>query len=72
MSHTISVRLTEELAEWLQNTSRVTGIPRGKIIRDHLERAKEESAKEKPWMRLAGCVPGLERDLSSRTGFNRK
>ena len=40
MSHTITVRLTRELAEWLEMTAKKSGVPQGKIIRDQLERAK--------------------------------
>jgi len=39
MNHTITVRLTPELAEWLAATARETGLPQGKIVRDQLEMA---------------------------------
>src|SRR5215472_1494406 len=41
MSHTITIRLTEELATWLKETARKTGLPVGRIIRQQLESAKE-------------------------------
>jgi predicted DNA-binding protein len=69
MSHTITVRLPKELAEWLERTSARTGVAQGQIIRDQLERAMKQS-KEKAFMRLAGSVRGPA-DLSSRKGFSR-
>ena len=69
MSHTITVRLDKDLAGWLEEKSRKTGISQGKIIRDQLERAKSEGPA-RSFMRLAGTVRGA-RDLSARQGFSR-
>ena len=69
MSHTITIRLTKELAEWLEETASSTGVSQGRIVRDQLERARVGSA-ERRFMRLAGSVKGA-RDLSSRKGFSR-
>ncbi len=69
MSQTITVRLTKDLAEWLERTAARTGVSQGRIIRDQLERAKE-AASSQAFMRLAGAVRGT-RDLSSRKGFSR-
>jgi hypothetical protein len=69
MSHTITIRLTRELAEWLARVSSRTGVPQGKIVRDQLERAKAGDASQ-PYMRLAGAVRG-PKDLSQRKGFSR-
>ena len=69
MSHTITVRLTPELAEWLEITARESGVPQGRIIRQRLERAR--AASDKPFMRLAGVIDG-PRDLSRRKGFSKK
>lgn len=68
MSHTISIRLTKKLADWLAETAARTGIPQGRIVRDQLERAMESS--ERPFMRLAGSLKG-PRGLSARKGFTR-
>jgi hypothetical protein len=70
MSHTITIRLTKDLAEWLADTAKRTGVPQGKLVRDHLEKAKA-SAGSRPYMRLAGKLRGLPRDLSKRKGFSR-
>lgn len=69
MSHTISVRLTPELSDWLERTAAETGLPQGRIVRDQLERARTEET-EPAFMRLLGSVEG-PRDLSSRKGFTR-
>jgi hypothetical protein len=69
MSHTVTVRLTKDLAEWLESTARRTGLAQGKIIRDQLEKARGDA--KQPFLRLAGAVSG-PKDLSSRKGFSRK
>jgi predicted transcriptional regulator len=69
MSQTITVRLTKELAAWLEQVAARTGLSQGRIIRDQLERAKADSSGQ-AFMRLAGSVRG-PRDLSSRKGFSR-
>jgi predicted transcriptional regulator len=69
MSNTLTIRLPEDLDEWLAQTARRTGVPRGRIIRQELERAR--SAEKRPFLRLAGVAAG-PRDLSTRKGFSRK
>ncbi len=69
MGNTLSIRLPEDLAKWLDETARKTGVPKGKLIRQQLE--KMRSAEEKPFMRLAGMISGPS-NLSSRKGFSRK
>ena len=64
----MTIRLTAELAEWLQETAQRTGVPQGRIVREQLERAMAGS--ERPFMRLAGAVKGSP-DLSERKGFSR-
>jgi predicted DNA-binding protein len=70
MSNTITVRLSEELAAWLSETARRTGLPAGKIIREQLERAKAEAGNQR-FLRLAGKISGPV-NLSSRKGFSRR
>ena len=67
MSATLTVRLTKELAAWLEQTAAETGVSQGKLVRDQLERAKA-AASTQTFMRLAGAVRG-PRDLSERKGF---
>ena len=69
MSNTITVRLPEDLAEWLDAASRKAGVPRGRIVRDQLELARRR--EKQPFLRLAGSIEG-PRDLSSRKGFSKK
>ena len=69
MSHTVTVRLTKEIADWLDQTAKRAGVPRGRIIREQLEKAKGVQGQQS-FMRLAGSVRGA-RDLSTRKGFSR-
>ena len=71
MGHTITIRLTKELAEWLAETAERTGLPQGKVVRDQLERARA-SAGSRPHMRWAGYVEDAPKDLSMRKGFSKK
>jgi hypothetical protein len=69
MSNTITVRIPEDLAQWLDSTARKTGLPKGRIVREELEKARKSESK--PFMRLAGVVDGPS-NLSTRKGFSRK
>jgi predicted transcriptional regulator len=69
MSHTVTIRLTKELAARLEEASKRSGMPRGRIIREQLEKARDSGAQPS-FMRLAGRVRGA-RDLSTRKGFSR-
>ena len=57
MRQKITVRLTKELATWIEETPKRSGIPRGVIIRAQLERARNSGA-DQSFMRLAGTVRG--------------
>jgi hypothetical protein len=70
MSHTLTIRLTDELLEWLKETSRLTGVPMGKLVRDQLENAKANSGKQR-FLRHLGTIKGPA-DLSSRKGFSKQ
>jgi predicted DNA-binding protein len=69
MSNTISVRLPDDLAEWLNNTVKKMGVSQGKIIRDQLEKVR--STEDRPFLHLAGRVSATP-DLSVRKGFSKK
>jgi predicted DNA binding CopG/RHH family protein len=69
MSTTITVRLSEELAAWLEEAAARTGVSQGKLIRDQLEKARA-SGEGQSFLRLAGAVDGRA-DLSKRKGFSR-
>jgi len=69
MGHTITVRLSRELAEWLEESARTAGVPQGRIVRAQLEKARAASGRQ-TFLKLAGSVRGA-RDLSARKGFSR-
>jgi hypothetical protein len=70
MSHTLTIRLTGELLDWLKETSRVTGIPMGKLIREQLESARANTGKQR-FLRHLGAIKGPH-DLSTRKGFSKQ
>jgi hypothetical protein len=70
MKKTITVRLSKELAEWLADKAARTSLSQGKLVRDQLERARQD---DRPgFMRLAGCIRGGPSDVSTRKGFSTK
>lgn len=69
MGQTLTIRLTEDLREWLQETSRRTGVAVGRIVRQQLEEARENG--DRRFMRHAGKISGPT-GLSSRKGFSRR
>jgi predicted transcriptional regulator len=69
MSNTITVRIPSDLAQWLDEAARKTGVPKGRIIREELEKVRKSEGR--PFMRLAGVVDGPA-NLSTRKGFSRK
>ncbi|HYW48639.1 MAG TPA: hypothetical protein VE959_37590 [Bryobacteraceae bacterium] len=69
MSNTITVRLPEDLAKWLDDAARKAGLPKGRIVREQLEKARNSAGR--PFLRLAGAISGPG-DLSMRKGFSRK
>jgi predicted transcriptional regulator len=69
MRKTITVRLPDDIADWLSATAQKTGMAQGRLIREELEKAR--SAGKPSFMRLAGAVDGPA-DLSKRKGFSRK
>lgn len=69
MGQTITIRLTKDLAQWLEETSQRAGVPQSRIVREQLEKARAASATQS-FLRLAGSVRG-PKDLSSRKGFGK-
>jgi hypothetical protein len=39
----ITVRLPEDQAQWLETAARKTGLPKGRIVREELEKARNSS-----------------------------
>ena len=67
MSNTITVRLTEELGQWLEEESRVTGLPKGQIVREQLELLRTRKVRQ-AFLDLAGSVERAP-NLSRKRGF---
>jgi predicted DNA-binding protein len=66
MSTTLSIRLPDDLARWVEEKSQASGKSKGCLVKEALELIQIKEAK--PFMRLAGKVNGAA-DLSSRKGF---
>lgn len=69
MRNAITVRLPEDLAEWLENRAARTGVSQGRVIREQLEKVRDQD--QQPFLRLAGKVAGPA-NLSLRKGFSKK
>jgi len=69
MRQTITIRLSKDLAAWLEDTAAKSGVSQGKLVRDQLEKARTSNGAQ-AFMRLAGTVCG-PKDLSRRKGFSR-
>jgi len=67
MSNTITIRVPEELSRWLEEESRLTGLPKGQIIREQLELSRTRKARQ-PFLDLAGSIAGTP-GLSRKRGF---
>jgi len=61
----------DELADWLAAVAKRMGLSQGDIVREQLEKARQEEAHARPFMRLAGVV-SLDEKLSTRRGFSKK
>ena len=72
MSSTLTIRLPADLAKWLAEASKKSGVARATIVRQELERARHNSGKAKPWAHVVGALKDGPRDLSMRKGFSRK
>jgi hypothetical protein len=69
MAHTVIVRIDDDLAAWLEETAKRAGIPKSRIVRHELERARRRHDAP-AFLRWAGAVSG-PKDLSRRRGFSR-
>ena len=57
------------LAAWLEDNASKSGVSKGKLVREQLEKARTAAANQ-GFMRLAGSMKG-PKNLSSRKGFSR-
>ena len=55
MSHTITLRLPTALVQWLEEESRVTGLPEGRIVQEQLEqlRTKKHDSSFSIWQEVS-------------------
>jgi len=67
VSNTITIRLPDELKQWLEKESRVTGLPKGKIVREQLELSRTRRLRQ-PFLDLAGSIDAAS-NLSTKRGF---
>jgi hypothetical protein len=67
MGNAITVRLPEDLAQWLEDAARKAGVSKGRVVRDELERARRTNRR--PFTHLIGAGSGPA-DLSTRKGFS--
>jgi post-segregation antitoxin (ccd killing protein) len=65
----LTLRVPDELADWLTEQSRKTGLPVSRLIREQLEKARQNE-ETRPFMRHAGSFDGA-RELSRKKGFSR-
>jgi hypothetical protein len=68
MRLTLTIRLTPQLAAWLEQASKRSGKPRSSVVLQVLEKARDGYARPS-FMRLAGIIRGAH-DLSQRKGFS--
>lgn len=69
MSATLTVRLPETLAQWLEESARITGRSQASLVKEALERVRQAEAP-KSFLALAGSLEGAK-NLSQRKGFSR-
>ncbi len=69
MSTTLSIRLGEDLARWVEEQAQATGRSQGSLVKEALEKVRQ-AEQAKPFMKLAGSVDG-PKNLSRRKGFSR-
>jgi predicted transcriptional regulator len=66
MGNTITLRLPDDLVQWLEEESRATGLPKGRIVREQLEQLRTKKARQ-PFLDLAGSLESSP-DLSRKKG----
>lgn len=68
MSTTLSIRLPDDLADWIEGKAQASGRSKGSLVKEALELVRTKEAK--PFMHLAGKMEGSA-DLSARKGFSK-
>lgn len=70
MRDTVTVRLTEELADALQREARQSGVPKGEIVRQALAARLRPSSSHSVMARHFGVMRGPA-DLSTNKAYRR-
>jgi Ribbon-helix-helix protein, copG family len=70
MRDTLTVRLTEDLAEALQEEARSSGLPKGEIVRQAIAARLRQTAFRSVMARHFGTVRGPS-DLSTNKSYRR-
>jgi Arc/MetJ-type ribon-helix-helix transcriptional regulator len=70
MSNTITVRLPDDLADWLRKTAKKHSVSASEIVREQLQKARSCCLHSK-FLHDAGKIDGPA-DLSTRKGFSRE
>src|ERR1017187_9778868 len=66
MSHTLTIRLTDELLARLKETSRKTGIPVGRLVRQQLETARLQAGTQRFLRHGSPCKAVARRNVADR------
>jgi hypothetical protein len=69
MRNRLTIRLSEELNRWLEEEAKSTGLPKGRIVKEPLEKLRTKKVRQ-PFLDLAGGVDGVP-ELSSGKGFTK-
>jgi len=70
MGTTLTIRLRQDLALWLQEQSRATGRSQSSLVKEALDKARG-AKPAKPFLKLAGSLEG-DSGFSRRKGFARQ
>ena len=70
MGKTITIKLSQELSEWLAQEAKRAGRPKSQFAREQLEKAKAQT-NGISFSRFSGVLEGLPSDLSRRKGFSK-
>jgi hypothetical protein len=71
MGTTLTIRISEELNDWLEEEAKLTGVPKSQIVRNKLNSARNLKSTH-PFADLAGIVKDKAPDLSTRKGLGRE